>query len=204
MREEFMITKGGKRFVLFEGLLDAAHTRGLEEIDTELLQVPGPSNADIAIVKATVRMEDGRKFSGLGDASPQNAARHVAAHIIRLAETRAKARALRDAVNVGVTALKELSETGEAGTDAESGPPRPGPARRPDNVRPMPTRRGERPVRKARKSEVDLLRTLAVEWAGDGGVKRLEGTIGKPLPGLTGEEAQGWIARLTPGAAGNS
>ena len=202
MREEFMITKGGKRFVLFEGLLDAAHTQGLEEIHTELLQVPDPSNADVAIVKATVRMEDGRKFSGLGDASPQNAARHVAAHIIRLAETRAKARALRDAVNVGVTALEELSETGEAGADA--GAPRPGSARRPDNVRPMPTRRGERPARKARKSEVELLRTLAVEWAGDGGVERLEGTIGKPLPELTGEEAQGWTARLTPGEAGNS
>lgn len=202
MREEFMITKGGKRFVLFEGLLDAAHARGLKEIDTELLQVPDPSNADVAIVKATVRMDDGKKFSGLGDASPENAARHVAAHIIRLAETRAKARALRDAVNVGVTALEELSETGEA--SAGAGPPRPGPAGRPDNVRSMPTRRGERPARKARKSEVDLLRTLAVEWAGDGGAERLERTIGKPLPDLTGEEAQEWISRLTPGEAGNA
>ena len=202
MREEFMITKGGKQFVLFEGLLDAAHARGLEEIDTELLQVPDPSNADVAIVKAAVRMEDGKKFSGLGDASPQNAARHVAAHIIRLAKTRAKARALRDAVNVGITALEELSETGEAGADA--GARRIGPARRPDNVRPMPTRRGERPTRKARKSGVDLLRTLAVEWAGDGGVERLEGTVGKPLSELTGEETQEWIARLTPGEADNS
>ena len=34
---------------------------------------------------------------------------------------------------------------------------------------------------KARKSQVDLLKTLAVEWRGENGVERLENRLGKPL-----------------------
>src|SRR5918997_1394931 len=114
MRDEFMITRQGKQYVLFAGLLDEAHNRGLRGIDTEIVQVPTPENGNVAVVKATVEMEDDRRFSGIGDASPENVARNIAPHIIRMAETRAKARALRDAVNVGATALEELSDTDDA------------------------------------------------------------------------------------------
>lgn len=108
MREEFLITRQGKQFVLYAGLLDEAHQRGLRSIDTELIQTPGPDNGEVAICKAIVTMEDGRTFSGIGDASPENVGRMIAPHTIRMAETRAKARALRDAINVSVTAFEEL------------------------------------------------------------------------------------------------
>lgn len=121
MREEFMMTRQGKQYVLFAGLLDEAHSRGLVGIDTELIQVPEESNGQVAVVKATVQIEDAsggsgdpsnlRTFSGIGDASPQNVSRNIVPHLIRMAETRAKARALRDAVNVGATALEELSDS---------------------------------------------------------------------------------------------
>lgn len=79
-------------------------------------------------------METGKgRFGGLGDANPGNVNRRVAAHLIRMAETRAKARALRDAVNIGVVALEELG-----GEDEDA--PRARPSRPP--IREVP-RRGE-------------------------------------------------------------
>jgi hypothetical protein len=215
VRDEFLITRQGKQYVLYQGLLDEAHSLGLKGIDTDLIQIPDESNGHVAIVKATAEMNDERRFSGIGDASPDNVGRNIAPHIIRMAETRAKARALRDAVNVGATALEELSD----GDDAP-------PASSPRGARPTPIRGGrqgsgspaqEAPAEeeetppngqaqkpaskrggKARKSQVDLLKTLAVEWRGENGVERLETRLGKPLTELTRTEADEWIDRLTP------
>ena len=219
MREEFFIERHGKRYVLFAGLLDEAHGLGLRGIDTDLIQVPDESNGNVAIVKATAEMEDGRRFSGIGDASPENVGRTIAPHLIRMAETRAKARALRDAVNVGATAMEELSD----GDDAPPGPrtaegsssrSRPTPIRggRQNSSRdsaaaeqdtpngqpekPAPAKKGG--SGKARKSQVDLLKTLAVEWRGENGVERLENRVGKPLADMSRAEADEWIDRLTP------
>lgn len=238
MRDEFMITRQGKQYVLFAGLLDAAHAQGLRGIDTELIQVPTPDNGGVAVVKATVQMEDGRAFSGIGDASPENVGRNIAPHVIRMAETRAKARALRDAVNVGATALEELGgEAGDEGVPPYAPPSRSSSAGRSSRegrsrsgggssgdapVRAVPdeapaedsstngsaedaaetssrSRRGGRSgSQKARKSQIDLLRTLAEELRGEDGVARLEARIGKGLPELTKAEADEWIDRLTP------
>lgn len=235
-----MITRQGKQYVLFSGLLDEAHNRGLRGIDTELIQVPDESNGNVAVVKATVEMEgpEGpRTFGGIGDASPANVGRNIAPHLIRMAETRAKARALRDAVNVGATALEELSDGDDAPPAkapapdnhtpprSQTQPQRPTPVQSPapqgpraveaadgngqaasgapgeaapEEEAPKASRRGARGSQKARKSQVDLLKTLAIEWRGDNGVERLENRIGKPLTDLTRAEADEWIDRLTP------
>jgi hypothetical protein len=167
-------------------------------------------------------MDDGRRFSGIGDASPENVSRNIVPHLIRMAETRAKARALRDAVNVGATALEELSDGDDAPPAGDFGGAtrsRPTPIRSArssasaeegsaqrsqdveDNGRAERTATSSRKggsSQKARKSQVDLLKTLATEWRGEGGVERLENRIGKPLSALTRAEADNWIDRLTP------
>ncbi|CAN5229283.1 hypothetical protein BH24ACT17_BH24ACT17_17870 [soil metagenome] len=217
-----MITRQGKQYVLFAGLLDEAHSLGLRGIDTDLIQVPDESNGNVAIVKAMAEMEDGRRFSGIGDASPENVGRNIAPHLIRMAETRAKARALRDAVNVGATAMEELSDGDDAPpapqtSEGSSSRGRPTPIRggRQNSSRDSsqgaaaeqdtPNGQPEKPASskkggsgKARKSQFDLLKTLAVEWRGENGVERLENRVGKPLTDMTRAEADEWIDRLTP------
>ncbi|MDP8951097.1 MAG: hypothetical protein M3N18_02470 [Actinomycetota bacterium] len=203
MREEYMIERQGKRFVLYAGLLEEAHARGLRSIETELLQIPGAENGEVAIARAVVRTEDG-KFTGIGDASPQNVGRMIAPHIIRMAETRAKARALRDAINVGVASIEELGEDPE-------------PSRAPE------TRRGARPeagraegaqgdaevaqggdVAKeslpATRKQLNYLEALIADVVEDG-LPKFENMVGKPVSELTRGEASEWIGRLSGRAA---
>jgi hypothetical protein len=116
MKKEFIVERNGKSFVLYAGLLDQAHERGLKAVTTTLVQIPSDLNGQMAIVHATVETTQGT-FTGLGDAAPDNVSRMMVPHLIRMAETRAKARALRDAVNVGVTALEELGDLDEPGTE---------------------------------------------------------------------------------------
>jgi hypothetical protein len=113
MRKEFMVERQGRSFCLYAGLLDLAHQQGLKSIRTELVQVPAEGNRHVAICTATVVLErDGveRVFTGIGDAAVNNVAPAMATCLIRMSETRAKARALRDAVNIGVAAFEELGE----------------------------------------------------------------------------------------------
>jgi hypothetical protein len=118
MKREFVINRNGKDYVLYAGLLDLAHQQGLKAIKTQLVQVPSSDNGQVAICLAEVTTEKGT-FTGIGDADPGNVSRMMATALIRMAETRAKARALRDAVNVGMAALEEL---GDGGADAPGGP----------------------------------------------------------------------------------
>jgi hypothetical protein len=191
MREEYMIERQGKRFVLYAGLLEEAHSRGLRSIETELLQVPAKENGEVAIVKAVIRTEEG-KFAGIGDASPQNVNRAIAPHLIRMAETRAKARALRDAINVGVTAFEELG--GEEEVVVSSG------TQERDGQQPKAQNeegRGELP---ATRKQLNYLEALISDVVEDG-IGRFEEMVGKPVGELTREEASEWIGRLSGRAA---
>jgi hypothetical protein len=98
---------GEKEFVTYPGLLALAHELGLEEIHTTIIQMPTDANGQTVVIRAVAKGKPGL-YTGIGDASPLNTNRKVARHLIRVAETRAKARALRDLCNINLVALEEL------------------------------------------------------------------------------------------------
>lgn len=107
INEQFIIDLQGKSFVTYEGLLDYAHQNGLKSIEVQVIQMPNNENGMTAVCQATARTEDS-VYTDIGDASPVSVTRTLVPHLIRMASTRAKARALRDLTNIGMTAYEEL------------------------------------------------------------------------------------------------
>ena len=69
--------------------------------------------------------KNGESFTDLGDATPQNCSSKVSKHLLRLASTRAIARALRSFTNIGMTCLEELSDLNDiAGNGSDSKKPK--------------------------------------------------------------------------------
>jgi hypothetical protein len=110
----FVMDRQGKDFVLYAGLLDKATEKGLRRLVARLVQIPTQDNGMVAICAAEAEFEDGRIFADIGDASPGNVGPKIAAHIIRMASTRAKARVLRDGLNIGGAAFEELGPDDDA------------------------------------------------------------------------------------------
>lgn len=108
VKPEFVVNLRGKDFVLYAGVLDVAHQKGIRRLETEVVQLPSEQNGRECVVRATLELDGGRVFTDYGDANPTNVNRPIAQHLIRMASTRAKARVLRDATNIGLTALEEL------------------------------------------------------------------------------------------------
>ncbi len=122
-----------KEAVFYPEVLSRAHEEGLSSVHTSLIQFPSEANGFLAIVKAEVKTGKG-EFQAHGDASPESVERTFLPHLIRVAETRAKARALRDAVNVGVVAVEELNGASAPGApSATHDAPRPAPIPRRSN-----------------------------------------------------------------------
>lgn len=123
---KFYRNQQGKDFIEYPGLLAEFHmqndqwmaehpgerdSRGIRSV---LVQMPTPENGNTAIAAAVVTMSSGASYSDIGDANDTNLNKVIATARCRMASTRAKGRALRDAVNIGTTMYEELP-------DAESG-----------------------------------------------------------------------------------
>lgn len=94
----------GKPFVRYAGLLAMAHEQGLQRLEATFCSV----TESLATAQATAIFLDGRLFTESADATPDNVHFGIRPHFARLALTRAKARALRDALNIGMCAVEEL------------------------------------------------------------------------------------------------
>jgi hypothetical protein len=110
LNERFIIKIENKDFVQYAGLLDLGHQKGISQIEVEPIQLPTQDNGNFAICKATVISRTGDSFTDIGDANPQNCNSKVSRHLLRMASTRAIARALRSFTNIGMTCLEELSD----------------------------------------------------------------------------------------------
>lgn len=107
MSRDGIINLKGKEYPTWPFVLNTAHEKGLKGVTCELLQIPADDNGHTAIVCATAHFPDG-DWKCYGDASPRNVNSVIATALIRMAETRAKGRALRDACNIGETMKEEL------------------------------------------------------------------------------------------------
>jgi hypothetical protein len=101
---QFIVELHGKQFVTFGGLLAMAHERGLVSLKADFIAV----TAELALAHAVATFQDGRIFEESADATPANVNARVKVHYPRMALTRAKARALRDARNISMVAVEEL------------------------------------------------------------------------------------------------
>jgi predicted nucleic acid-binding Zn finger protein len=108
LKEEFITDIKGKQFVLYAGVLDLATQKGLLKLEVELIQYPTKENGREAICRAVAEGKNGEVFSDIGDANPNNCTEKIVKHLIRMASTRAKGRALRDMCNISIACLEEL------------------------------------------------------------------------------------------------
>ena len=111
--ERFIIEIENSQFVKYAGLLDLGHQKGISQIEVEPLQLPTKDNGNFAICRATIVSKVGESFTDIGDANPTNCNVKVGKHLLRLASTRAIARALRTFTNIGYTCLEELADLNE-------------------------------------------------------------------------------------------
>lgn len=108
--QKYIVMLNGKPFITYEGLLHTAHEKGVASIEVEIIQYPTEGNNMTAIATAAVRSKNGQFFIDIGDASPASCSAKLVPHLVRMASTRAKARALRDFTNIGMCSVEELGE----------------------------------------------------------------------------------------------
>jgi hypothetical protein len=121
-RQQYVEVVEGRDFIKYDGLMELAHDH-IASIEVELIALPAVTNLNTAVVKATITDTDGRKWSALGDASDTTCAPELAPHKIRIAETRAKGRALRDMLNIGMPMYEEVFPTPSQQTSVDDNAP---------------------------------------------------------------------------------
>jgi hypothetical protein len=101
-----IVTIHGQPFVRYAGLLALAHQHELQSLVVELISV----SPELAVARATATFQNGMVFTEIGDATPENISARVRPHFIRMAATRAKTRALRDALGIDLCSFEELAD----------------------------------------------------------------------------------------------
>lgn len=102
--QQYTIDYRGTQAVRYFGLLMIARLRGLTSLKEQWIH----NEPELSLASALATFADGTVWHGCGDATPANVSKLVAPHFRRMALTRAKARALRDALGINIVAEEEL------------------------------------------------------------------------------------------------
>lgn len=121
-KSKFIINIKGKEAVLAEGIKVLAHEKGIKKLVSKIIQFPTKENDNMCIVEAELIGYDWDPVSktlteveyvAIGDASPRNCTAMVSAAFIRMAETRAISRVLKNYTNISMVSFEELSSATE-------------------------------------------------------------------------------------------
>jgi hypothetical protein len=107
-----VIRLNGKEYITHIGLLDKATKAGMQGWETVPVFEWSDPASNHFVVRCRVWDNDGREFSGIGDANPGNLNSMIASAAPRMAETRAINRALRALINHGGTTADEMPLVG--------------------------------------------------------------------------------------------
>lgn len=105
----------GNDYIKYSGLLAYAHEKGLVNMWIVDKRIEVESKTAIIQVKIQMADEIGNllEFEGIGSANKQNTPLHLEGSYVELAHTRAKARALRDALNIDLVSFEEVMQSKE-------------------------------------------------------------------------------------------
>ncbi len=107
MDKKYIVDIKGKKFITYTGLLAEAHKKGLQKLTVKELTVDWANGSAHCIVEAVFK---DITVEGVGSGSQVNCSSMVKDHFVEMSQTRAKARALRDALNIDMVAVDELKD----------------------------------------------------------------------------------------------
>lgn len=107
----WIIERQRQKFITYKGLIWLAHRQGLCYLSIEPIKEDYDKGVFVFRAHAKARLNDTLiEVFEEGDATPKNVSKMILPHIRRMAQTRAKARALRDLTGVGLTAFEEIAD----------------------------------------------------------------------------------------------
>jgi len=108
--EDLISDDSGNKFIPLAVLERLARVKGIREQRPSIVGVPTITNL-MAVVEYTIFWVDGTISAGCGDAHPENVDGNFANYVTAIAETRAKARALRSGLGISVCSQEETATT---------------------------------------------------------------------------------------------
>lgn len=189
----------GKEVCTYQGKLELAHQSGLSSLEIEIISLPSSEIGLSCICKAVLVTDQGRRFTDIGEANPNNVPKGCAERYISVASTRAKSRVLSDAFNISGTlddmTDSELSsepsqlDNSQPYSPSSSGLKEQGQTGA-DKVKLLGG--GTKPIS---EKQIGLIEKLAAEQSSSG-ENMAQSLLQKPLSMLTGAEANTLIRSL--------